>query len=411
MQAIRSLQYLGTTDAAHQNGSEQIYLTDTTGPHLWGSVWRPTTTVAVYDPDHVNGVGGSGVDITTDKAAVLVFGRGFGNPTAGFVMYEGGHDVGENNAAGFAAVRAYFNFILLAGIHFRPELTVNVPATIVQGQTYQFTVSVTGGTPAFNYLWTSSCGGTFTPNATTQNPTFTAPNVAPTACTIKLTVSDACTRLNFTASASQLAATAVDFAGFAARSYERGVELEWSTGYETSNLGFNLYRDRSGERERLNSSLIAGSALMIGAESKLLSGNSYRWWDSRPDAAASTYWVESIDLNGSSQWHGPYSVMAGDGREPRSRPTRPLMLSEVNELLTDTSGSHSVEPHAELPILIHRFEPLSSRSPLFPRSRLVSSERDGTGSPSRNWFLPVSRQRSIHGGSSCLSMVHRCQSL
>jgi hypothetical protein len=38
--------------------------------------------------------------------------------------------------------------------------------------------------------------------------------------------------------------------GFAARSYELGVELEWSTGYETSNLGFNLYRDRSGERER-----------------------------------------------------------------------------------------------------------------------------------------------------------------
>ena len=50
-----------------------------------------------------------------------------------------------------------------------------------------------------------------------------------------------------------LQSTAVEFAGFAARSYERGVELEWSTGYETSNLGFNLYRDRGGERERLNS--------------------------------------------------------------------------------------------------------------------------------------------------------------
>ena len=149
-----------------------------------------------------------------------------------------------------------------------------------------------------------------------------------------------------------LQSTAVEFAGFAARSYERGVELEWSTGFETSNLGFNLYRDRRGERERLNSSLIAGSALMIGAEARLLSGNSYRWWDARPHAAASTYWVEAIDLNGTSQWHGPYAVLPGDGREPRSRPqTHTVMLSEVNRLIADGHGSHSVEPHAELPDL------------------------------------------------------------
>ena len=57
-------------------------------------------------------------------------------------------------------------------------------------------------------------------------------------------------------------------------------------------------------------SLIAGSALMLGAEAKLLSGNSYRWWDARTDARGSTYWVESIDLNGTSEWHGPFGVRA-----------------------------------------------------------------------------------------------------
>ena len=149
-----------------------------------------------------------------------------------------------------------------------------------------------------------------------------------------------------------LQATAVEFAGFAARSYERRVELEWSTGFETSNLGFNLYRDRGGERERLNSSLIAGSALMLGAEAKLLSGNSYRWWDARTDASGSTYWVESIDLNGTSEWHGPFGVLPGDGREPRFGPlNRGVMLSEINRLTAQGDGSHSVEPHAVLPPL------------------------------------------------------------
>ncbi len=58
--------------------------------------------------------------------------------------------------------------------------------------------------------------------------------------------------------------TAVDFQAFAAHSYDNGVALDWRTGFETANLGFNLYRESGGRRERLNDSPIAGSALMIG---------------------------------------------------------------------------------------------------------------------------------------------------
>ena len=91
---------------------------------------------------------------------------------------------------------------------------------------------------------------------------------------------------------------------------------------------------------------------MIGADAKLLSGNSYRWWDARTDASGSTYWVESIDLNGTSEWHGPFGVVPGDGREPRSRSSdRAVMLSEINRLMAQGDGSHSVEPHAVLPPL------------------------------------------------------------
>src|SRR5678815_2298893 len=47
-------------------------------------------------------------------------------------------------------------------------------------------------------------------------------------------------------------ATAVEFASFAAHSFKQGVELEWNTGMEFSNLGFNIYRYLAGVRERLN---------------------------------------------------------------------------------------------------------------------------------------------------------------
>ncbi len=91
---------------------------------------------------------------------------------------------------------------------------------------------------------------------------------------------------------------------------------------------------------------------MLGADAKLLSGNSYRWWDARTDASGSTYWVESIDLNGTSEWHGPFGVLPGDGREPRSSlPNRAVMLSEINRLMAQGDGSHSVEPLAVLPPL------------------------------------------------------------
>lgn len=146
--------------------------------------------------------------------------------------------------------------------------------------------------------------------------------------------------------------TAVEFAGFAAHSFKQGVELEWNTGMEVSNLGFNIYRDLAGVRERLNSSLVAGSALMVGADAKMLAGNSYRWWDSSPQAAGSTYWVESIDLNGTSEWHGPYGVQSGDGRVPRVGPlTQALMIGEINQLIDQADGSHAVEPFAVLPPL------------------------------------------------------------
>src|SRR5437773_12225203 len=45
---------------------------------------------------------------------------------------------------------------------------------------------------------------------------------------------------------------------------DRGVLIEWHTGFEIDILGFNIYREQNGHRERLNPGIIAGTALIAG---------------------------------------------------------------------------------------------------------------------------------------------------
>jgi hypothetical protein len=118
---------------------------------------------------------------------------------------------------------------------------------------------------------------------------------------------------------------------FTANGCEDGkVLLEWRTGLEVDNLGFNVYRDVKGKRTRVNSQMLAGSALMVGAGTKLMSGRSYAWPDDSPGGKDARYWLEEVDLNGRSAWHGPVSV---DRSTPRDRAhsggPRTMLLSGV----------------------------------------------------------------------------------
>ena len=76
--------------------------------------------------------------------------------------------------------------------------------------------------------------------------------------------------------------TAVNLDHFHASHHNGGTLLQWQTGFEVNNLGFNIYRQQGGSRVRINPSLIAGSALMIG-NARLESGNSYSWQDDVAD--------------------------------------------------------------------------------------------------------------------------------
>ncbi|HEY9659341.1 MAG TPA: hypothetical protein V6C65_12870, partial [Allocoleopsis sp.] len=181
-------QYMGKTDLAHTNGSEQIYL-----PKLGGG-WRATTEVIAYDPTQSNVPA-----LSPGPAAPIVYGRAFGNNNYGFAMYEGGHNISGNSQDEIAAQRAFWNFSFRSSIEKMPVITPPViPATLVSGSVNSFSVIATspdGST--LSYQWTSSCGGSFSA-PTSANTNYTAPVVTVnTTCVITVTVSDACGRSTF----------------------------------------------------------------------------------------------------------------------------------------------------------------------------------------------------------------------
>jgi hypothetical protein len=130
-----------------------------------------------------------------------------------------------------------------------------------------------------------------------------------------------------------------------------GVQLHWQTGYEVDNLGFNVYREGSGQRTKLNASLIAGSALMVGPGTTLQAGRSYAWWDdSVPVTGDGRYWLEDIDLNGRSTWHGPAAAgrSARPGLLPPTDRSRAKLLSRLGGATDDSPASKPVERRGAL---------------------------------------------------------------
>ena len=66
--------------------------------------------------------------------------------------------------------------------------------------------------------------------------------------------------------------TAITLNSFKAYQIGNSVYLNWDTGYEADNLGFNLYRESGGRRHLVSRSLIAGSGLMVGKGVRLQAG-------------------------------------------------------------------------------------------------------------------------------------------
>jgi hypothetical protein len=108
--------------------------------------------------------------------------------------------------------------------------------------------------------------------------------------------------------------TAVEMVGYAARAGRDGKTLlQWETGREVNNLGFNIYREDGEKRVRINKSLIVGSGLTARPGTEMSAGRSYAWMASAAQAKESAFWIEEIDFSGRTVWHGPIQIQEAPG--------------------------------------------------------------------------------------------------
>ena len=157
--------------------------------------------------------------------------------------------------------------------------------------------------------------------------------------------------------------TEVKLIGFDAAKYARGVLLQWRTGYEIDNLGFNLYREVNGVRTKINASLVAGSGLSAGHGAAVTSVLSYARWDLDPAAATDgvVYWLEDIDFNGKRTLHGPVAPVAGTLQAPdaiatsgdlkdlgRPAKDRKVFFKHNEDVLRRTRASWTTQPQTQI---------------------------------------------------------------
>jgi uncharacterized repeat protein (TIGR01451 family) len=239
------------------------------------------------------------------------------------------------------------------------------PDPVDQGTNLQYTLQVTNNGPAaaqgvtvtdpipgeFTFTSVSTTQGTCTYDAptTTVNCALGSMNVgglvlitinatavtfnaalSTNTATVSATTGDPNLTNNHSSVTSTIASpTAVQLASFRAMPRQGGgVLLEWKTREEIRNLGFNVFRLDGPARQRLNPSIIAGSALLIRGGMPQHAAKTYQWFD-ESGTTQSTYELQDVDLNGTRMSHGPVSVDMS--RAPRSGAVRqPLLLTQLN---------------------------------------------------------------------------------
>ncbi len=186
-----------------------------------------------------------------------------------------------------------------------------------------------------------------------------------------------------TTSSCSGAPTLISLGAFTATQQDGGVLLKWRTGYEVSNLGFQVYRQDGARTTRLTPSPIAGSALLAGPATVLTAGNSYTWFD--PEGApTSIYSIEELSLAGTKTMHP--SVHVSHSRAAQS-PTSRLLLSQLGR----ASSSKTAPLEARAP------SPRTSPSQIASQNRLTASPSLKLAIQHEGWYRVEAAQLTAAG--------------
>ena len=186
-------QYMDATDAAYTNGAEQIFIPRQSAGTT--SRWNPGAKIIVYDPVHED-VPILNPDLR-NAAALLVYGRAFDNPNRGYVMHNAGHKLNKSNLpANIAGQRTFFNYSWLVAQDKAENLSIVGGGIAYSGDGRSYTFNFSGGNiNEYDIEWSSTCGGTFTPNANTQTLTYTPPpSTDISGCFLTVSITDVCGR-------------------------------------------------------------------------------------------------------------------------------------------------------------------------------------------------------------------------
>lgn len=201
-------QYLGLTDGALLNGSEQIYIPRQTNGT--SARWNPSARIIAYDPSHTN-VPSPNPDLR-NAPAVMVYGRGFEDINRGYVMITAAHSLSRSsNPENIAAQRSFFNFSWLVAQDKAENLSIQsgLGDIAYSGNGSAYTFQLPGNSSNYNINWNSTCGGTFSQNGS-QTVVFTPPTSnGIEGCIITVSITDDCGR---TTSTSLRTAVICDFA-------------------------------------------------------------------------------------------------------------------------------------------------------------------------------------------------------
>jgi len=216
--------------------------------------------------------------------------------------------------------------------------SVSIPASQGTCSENPSTVTVSCTIPSL------SVGGVATITINTTADTFSSATTATNTASVSATTGDPNPANNSSSvTTTILSPTAVDLDSFTAQLRTGGgVVLQWSTREETRNLGFHVYREDATGRHQVDPSLIAGSALLFRGGLPQHRAHSYAWIDPQ-GGSGSSYYLQDLDLNGTSTLHGP--IYPQSGLQSSAPVAQARLMTELNQAMIPApvnSPAHSM---------------------------------------------------------------------